>query len=345
MSSTTAAPGRETLSSQPAPPAAPPVAQAPLGYAAWDVALLAICGVAWGVAYIFIREGIVFGASPLLFAAVRYALSAAAFAIIAAGRREAWPSARALAVSAAVGGLLVIGLYGGLLYWGEQYTSGGYASVLSTTAPILTVVWASALLPDERLHARALAGVLVGFAGAVVLVGPSLIGGAGGWAGPLSLVGAFACATFGTTLLRRFGGGRQGLWQIGTQFAVGGGLLGLAVLTLPVPEAFPEHEGVWAALAALVLVSSVIGYFTYFALLHRVGPVRANSVTYVIPLVGIGVGSGFFGEPITAWEIAGFLIVVTGLTLIVRGQPTVRETGRTGEPLPADPGAAGRRTP
>lgn len=89
-----------------------------LRYAGLDVALLGICGVAWGVAYVFIREGIVLGASPLLFAAVRYAFSAAAFFVIAGVRREAGPTVRNLAVSAAVGGVLVIGVYGGLLYSG-----------------------------------------------------------------------------------------------------------------------------------------------------------------------------------------------------------------------------------
>ena len=84
-----------------------------------DVLLLGTLGILWGSAYIFIREGIVFGASPLAFAAVRYGLSAAAFAALAAGRCELVPVRGAVLVSAAVGGTLIIGAYGGLLYWGE----------------------------------------------------------------------------------------------------------------------------------------------------------------------------------------------------------------------------------
>jgi drug/metabolite transporter (DMT)-like permease len=271
---------------------------------------------------VFIRQGIVLGASPLAFAAVRYAFSAGAFAAIAAARREALPSARALSVSAAVGGIFVIGLYGGFLYWGEQYTAGGYASVLSTTAPILTVVFAYFLLPGERLRPRALFGIFLGLVGVVVLVAPRLSGGAtGGWEGPFFVIGAMLSTAFGSVLLRRFGGGRQGLWQIGTQFGVGALLLGTAALVLPFPEVLPWREGVWASLAVLVVFSSVVGYFTYFRLHFRVGPVRANSVTYLIPLVGIVTGSVFFGEPVTAWEIGGFVIVIAGLTLIVRGAP------------------------
>lgn len=284
-----------------------------------DLVFLAIVGVVWGIAYIFIRQGIVLGASPLLFAASRYALSAAAFAAIALARREPWPERRPLLISATVGGILVIGLYGGFLYTGEQYTSGGYAAVLSTTAPILSFVAASFLLPSERLATVALVGLAVGFAGVVVLVAPTLVGAqAGGWAGPPVVIAAFVSASFGQVLLRRYGGGRQNLWQIGMQFAVGGALLGGAAAVWPTPESLPLNVGVWEALGALVALSSVVGYFGFFALLHRVGPVRATAVTYLIPLVGLAAGTLFLGESITVWEVAGCIVVLAGMTLLVR---------------------------
>ena len=209
----TANPAGTTSPSAPGPAGSGPARS--LQYEAMDLALLAIVGVAWGVAYIFIRQGIVLGASPLLFAAVRYLLSAVAFATIAIVRREPRPSARGLGISASVGGLLVIGCYGGFLYWGEQFTSGGYASVLSTTAPILTVVVAYFLLRGERLGTGALAGIALAFVGVIVLVLPTLYGGpVGTWQGPAFIVSAFVSAAFGTVLLRREGGGPQGLWQI-----------------------------------------------------------------------------------------------------------------------------------
>ena len=283
-----------------------------------DIALLVALAVLWGSAYVFIREGILFGAAPLPFASVRYLLSAAGFAALAALRRESLPGRRALLVSAGVGGMLIIGLYGGFLYWGEQYTTGGYAAVLAATAPILTVVVAYSLLPAERLGRLAQVGLALGFLGAVVLVAPTLFGGpVGTWPGPLFVLGAFVSAALGTVLLRRIAIGPQGLWQIGTQFAIGGVLLGGAALVLPYPSALPLTAGVWYAVAALVVFSSLMGYFVYFKLHHRVGPVRANIVAYLVPLVGIGVGSGFFAEPVTVWEVGGFLIVIAGVTLIL----------------------------
>jgi drug/metabolite transporter (DMT)-like permease len=286
---------------------------------ALDVALLCSLAVLWGSAYIFIREGIVLGASPLVYASLRYLLSAAAFAGLAVVRRESLPGRSAMAVSAGVGGMLVIGLYGGFLYWGEQFTTGGFAAVLAATAPVLTVVVAYSILPSERLGRLGAVGLGLGFGGVIVLVLPALVGSpVGEWPGPLFVLGAFLSAAIGSVLLRRAGGGPQGAWQIGAQFAVGGVLLGVATLVLPVPRSFPLTTGVLYSLVALVLFASVMGYFVYFQLHHRVGPVRANIVAYLVPLVGIGIGSGLLGEPVTVWEFVGFGIVIAGLTLIIR---------------------------
>jgi probable blue pigment (indigoidine) exporter len=296
------------------PAAGPPATR----FGAFDALLLAVVGLVWGAAYVFIRQGIVLGASPLAFASVRYGFSALAFAALAGLRREPWPSRMAMAVSASVGGLLSIGLYGGLLYWGEQYTTGGYAAVLASTAPLLTVAIGFSLLRSERLGVRGLLGMGVGLVGILVLVVPEITGSAlGGWQGPLFIIVAMVSVAMGTVLLRRFGRGAQGLWQIGAQFAVASLVLAAAGVVLPTPESLPLTVGVLSALAVLVVLSSVIGYFAYYALHHRVGPVRANVVAYLTPIVGVAIGSGVFGEAFTLWEIAGVGVVLAGVSLVL----------------------------
>ncbi len=299
----------------------------------WLVAL----AVLWGSAYVAIREGIVAGASPFLYAGTRYALVAGLLALVAFARREPWPSRRSVLLSALVGGTLIIGFYGMLLYWGEQFTTGGYASVLSGTGPILTVVFAYFLLPSERLSRVAILGIAVGFLGILVLVLPSLFGGVGGsWVGPAAVMGAFVVFPLGTVLLRRWGREREGTWQLSLQFGVGAGVLALAILVAPGPERLPLTVGVWGPLLVLVVFSSLLGYVVYFRLHHRIGPGRANLVTYLLPLVGVGLGSGLYGETITVWEVGGFLLVVTGLSLVFfTGNRTRPPIG--GKPVEANP--------
>jgi probable blue pigment (indigoidine) exporter len=307
-----------------------------------DAGLLAVLGVLWGSAYVAIRQGLLAGASPFAFAGARYALVAGLLALVAFARRDPFPSRRSAALSAAVGGTLIIGLYGMFLYWGEQFTTGGYASVLSGVAPILTVVYAHSLLPSERLRPMALMGVAIGFLGVVVLVLPSLFGGAGTtWLGPVAVVAAFVVFPIGSVLLRRWGREREGLWQLAIQFGVGAGLLGLVVLVLPVPEQLPFTLAVWGPLLVLVVFASLLGYVVYFTLHHRIGPGRANLVAYILPLVGIGLGSGLYGEPVTIWELGGFLLVVVGLSLVFatadRTPPTAGASAGGGLEGRADP--------
>ncbi len=324
-----------------------PAPSAPGRFGTWEALLLAVASLVWGAAYVFIRQGILLGASPLAFAASRYALSALAFAGLAALRREPMPGRRDLAISASVGGILIIGLYGGFLYWGEQYTTGGYASVLASTVPILTVVVAFFLLGSDRLGPGGLAGIGIGFVGATVLVVPELFGSPlGSWQGPVFVVAAMLSATVGSVLLRRVGRGPQGLWQIGTQFGVASLLLGAGALLLPVPEALPLTGPVLAELAALVVFSSVLGYFAYFSLHHRIGPTRANIVAYLVPVVGVAIGSGLFAEPFTAWEVAGVLIVLAGVTLVLRDsarRAAAAASAAGGAPTPEGPFPAPRR--
>jgi len=283
--------------------------------------LLAL-SVLWGSAYVAIRQGILAGASPFAFAGARYGLVAVLLALVALTRREALPDRRAALLSALVGGTLVIGLYGMLLYWGEQFTSGGYASVLSGTAPILTVVFSYFLIRSERLTPRAVIGVGVGFVGVVVLVFPELLVGglASSWMGPLAVLGAFVVFPLGTVLLRRWSTGGEGLWQLSYQFGVGAGILGVAVAVTPGSGHLPFTLVVWGWLLVLVVFASLLGYVVYFRLHHRIGPARANLVAYLLPIVGVGLGSGLFGEAITTWEVGGFLLVAAGLTLVFTSQ-------------------------
>ena len=61
-----------------------------------------------------------------------------------------------------------------LITWGEQYTSSAIASIFNALTPLLTIVLASLVLHDEPIRLNAMTGVLVGFAGAVLLASPSI---------------------------------------------------------------------------------------------------------------------------------------------------------------------------
>ncbi|MGA8542340.1 MAG: EamA family transporter [Thermoplasmata archaeon] len=281
-----------------------------------NLVLLVVLGLIWGSAYPVIRFGIISGATPILFAASRYAISAVAIAAIAFATRVARPPVRAFALSALLG-LPIVGLYGLFLYVGEQTTSGGLSSILIAIAPLMTVLFALPVLPGESLKKTGYVGLAFGFVGVFVLVfpPPGVTLATTIW-GPILVLAAAASFALGSVLLRVRRPKGETLWGVSVQFAVATVFL-LAVLPVLEPHSsLPLTKNVLLSLAYLVVVPSAAGYALYFALHHRVGPGRANVVAYVNPVAALSIGTLLFAEPFEWWELAGFALVVIGLTLV-----------------------------
>jgi probable blue pigment (indigoidine) exporter len=309
---------------------------ADLGSDRRNLLLLVVVGLVWGSAYPVIRFGIVDGATPVTFAAARYALSAVAIGLLAAATRVARPTGRALGLSALLG-LPIVGVYGLLLYLGEASTSGSLAAILIAGTPFLTALFALPLLPGESLGRVGAVGMGLGFLGVVVLVvpPPGVVLASTIW-GPLAVLGAAVSVAVGTVLLRRYRPEGETLWGVSVQFSVATVFL-LAVLPIVEPHpAFPVTDGTVFALAYLVLLPSLVGYTLYFSLHHQVGPARANLVAYVNPVAAVLVGTLVFAEPFQLWELGGFALIIVGLTVLTRYRRPRGGGAGAAPPKPAD---------
>ncbi|HZY92707.1 MAG TPA: EamA family transporter [Thermoplasmata archaeon] len=298
-----------------------------------DVALLLATGTLWGSAFIAIRAGILAGASPFLYAEVRLVLAAAIMAAVALANREARPPTRELVRSALLGALFLMGGYSLLLYWGEQSTPGSLATILVATAPLVSALFAYPLIPAERFGALGLSGILLGFVGVATIFLPRLSGSPEvDLLGALAVFGAGTLFAFGSVVLRRLGGGRQGYWHMTGQFAASAILVGGAVAATAGTERFPVTAITVGTVLYLAVGSSVLGYGLYFRLHHRVGPQQANAVAYVNPVVGVLLGIALLGESIAWFEVAGFALVVGGLALLHWERQRRAEKPRPGLP-------------
>jgi probable blue pigment (indigoidine) exporter len=284
-----------------------------------DLLLVLLLGIVWGSAFPVIRAGIVAGAPPLLFASVRYLLTAAVLVPLALLTRTPRPSLDALKSPAIFGGLFVVAGYGGLLYLGEVTTSGGLAAVLTASAPLASALFGFWLLRGERLGRWGVAGLLVGFGGVGVLVLPQLAHPfSSGLTGPLLVVAAVLVFAIGSVMLRRTSTAAPSFWTLAVQFAIAGGVVGVSGLALGEPLALGYGPTVLPALAYLVVFSGVLGYSLYFRIHHQSGPTRANLVGYINPVTGVLVGLIVFGEAITGLEIGGMLLIALGLYFVQR---------------------------
>ncbi|GAB7008256.1 DMT family transporter [Halorubrum trueperi] len=276
----------------------------------------------WGTSFVAIEAGLHYF-PPLLFAGVRYAVAGAvvlAFAVLASGR---WvPRGRDEWLGVAVAGTFVIAAYHGLLYVGELYVSGAVAAVIVSLSPVLTATFAAVLLPSERLGPVEIGGFALGILGVVVIADPM---GAGlGSSVLLGVALAFAGAvmfSLGAVLLRPLRTDLPIAALQGWAMVSGAGLLFVgAALLGESPSAIVWNRTSMASLAYLTLLSGVVAFLIYFALLDAVGPAQLHLVGYAEPVVAAAGSWVLFGSLIEAEAILGFVAILAGFVVLERHQ-------------------------
>jgi drug/metabolite transporter (DMT)-like permease len=206
-----------------------------------------------------------------------------------------------------VQGLLYTALPFLMLGWSAQHLAAGLLAVLNATAPLFAALLAQ-LVFNERLGRWRVAGLVIGFAGVLVLTAGSVsFRSADGLLAVATVMGVSAIWAFGANHTRR-----HLALTVGTMGLASLALAPLAAATWPVT---PPPLRAWAEVVFLGVVSSGLGFLLYFRLLRRVGPVRAMSVTFLNPVVALLAGAAYLGEAITWQTVAGAAIVLAGTAL------------------------------
>ena len=73
----------------------------------------------------------------------------------------------------------------------------------------------------------------------------------------------------------------------------------------------------WLAMLGLAIVSTTVAFIFYYRLIADVGPVKAITVTLLVPVFGMIWGVAFLGEPLTPGRLAGCAIILAGCSLIL----------------------------
>ena len=274
----------------------------------------------WGTSFVAIEAGLHYF-PPLLFAGVRYAIAGAVVlgvAAVASGRTI--PRGRDEWLGVAVAGTFVIAAYHGLLYVAELRISGGVAAVVVSLAPVLTAVFAAVLLPNERLGPFEIGGFALGILGVIVIADPmeAGLGSAALFGVALAFAGAVAFS-LGAVLLRPLRTDLPIAALQGWAMVSGAGLLFVgAALLGESPAAIVWNATSIASLSYLTLLSGVVAFLIYFALLDEVGPAQLHLVGYAEPVVA-AVGSWvLLGSLIDGAAIVGFVAILAGFLVLER---------------------------
>ncbi len=289
-------------------------------YVAW----IAVC-VIWGTTYLAIRVGLE-ALPPALMGGVRWTIAGLLLAVVTLARGERLPRA-GLWPSLALQGLLMLGVGNGFVNWAEQFVPSGLAAVIIATAPF----WMSGVeglrADGERLTRRALAGLVIGFSGILVLVWPDLrLGDAAGLqflAGVVALQLACLGWAIGSSYSKRHPHGASVFGATAVQMLLGGGLM-LAVGTAigEWPAVDMQGRGAWAILY-LILVGSIGGFVSYIYALQHLPVATVSLYAFANPLIAVILGALLLAEPFTGRTVVAMAIVFAGMALVrSQGMPS-----------------------
>jgi drug/metabolite transporter (DMT)-like permease len=279
-------------------------------------ALFAAVSVIWGMPYLFIKIA-VDEISPSVVAWSRLALAAAVLLPIAwrvgalRGLGARW---RTLTVFAAV----EMAIPWPLLGFGEIHVSSSLAAILIAAVPLFVALIATRFDHSERPTPTRLAGMLIGLAGVVALVGID-IGGKGD-----ELLGAFAILVvaflyaIGPMIVKRRLSDVEPLGPVAAS-------LGLATLLVTpfaladIPDSVPSGDTL-ASVAVLGLLCSALAFLLFFRLIAEVGPGKATVITYINPVVALALGVAVLDESVTTGVVVGLLLILAGSWLSTDGR-------------------------
>lgn len=293
----------------------------------------------WGSTYTAIAIAGVHLAPPLI-GGLRTLISTVLLVIFCLWRGISLRVSRRDALRLALVGILFMSVNSVLLTWAERLVPSGLASLVIATMPILIAVIEAALPGGEALNLRGWTGTLLGTAGMVALLWPSLrqrppAGGRHLAAFAILLFASLAFA-IGSVLSRRFrfrvDPFAATTWQLGTASLVN---FAVAIPAGNLRTAVWTRSGIFAV-TYLAVFGSVVGLTCYTYLLQHVPVTKVSTYAFVNPVIAVLLGVALLHEHLTPSELLGMVSIVCAVALVI----LARVRRRTGTAmLAAEPDA------
>jgi len=284
-----------------------------------DWGFLLVLSLLWGGSFFF-TEIALQELSALAVVWARVGFAALMLLIIVKSMGLSFPTDLRMWIAFGVMGVLNNVIPFSLIVWGQTEISGSLASILNATTPLFTIVLAQFLTNDEKLSVGKIAGIILGFCGVVVLIGPDFAssGDVAVWAQMVVLAAAisYGCAAIWG---RRFAGLNPMITATG-QVSCSAVMMTPLALIFGFPNGFSEPSlAVWGALLGIAFLCTVLAYILYFKILATSGATNLMLVTFLIPVSAIALGSVFLDERLSANQVAGMALILLGL-LVVDGR-------------------------
>ena len=289
-----------------------------------------LLGAIWGSSFLFMRFGLPdFG--PVVLSALRVVIAALALLPLLMMRGQL------AALRDNAGKVLLVGVINSalpfvLFAYALGSISTGLSTILNASVPLFgaLVAW---LWLREALSPMRVAGLMIGFAGVVLLTWGKTrgIAGAGEAVSPLAVAAALMatlCYGISASYAKRHLGGLPSLVT-----ATGSQIGASIALALPAWWLWPEQAPgavAWGAVLVVGLVCTAMAYILYFRMIEHAGPGRALTVTFLIPVFAVFYGAVFLGETVTPWMLGCGVVIVSGTALSMGMLPIKLRPARKG---------------
>ena len=284
-----------------------------------DLTSLLFLGAVWGAAFLFFRIAAP-EVGPVWAAEIRLAIGAAV--LLALFGRRTVAAARGRVRSFLVVGALFSAVPFTLISYATVTLPAGFTSLLNAATPLFTAAIAVGFL-GQRLAWRVAAGLAVGVAAVIVLVGWSpiepnattILAIAAGLGAPASY------AIAGNYVRARMAGVEP--IDLATGMLTAGAILALPAALLTGAPGTPALDGI-VSLLAVGILSTAIAWPVFFRVLRRTTPTAASTVTFIVPAFALTWGSILLAEPVDLGLVIGFLLILVSLVLVLGIVPAAR---------------------
>ncbi len=226
------------------------------------------------------------------------------------------PRTRTQWVALTVQGLLQSALPFTLITWGQQYIDSGLAGLLNTTPPLFVFLIGFFWLRKRAAAVRKFAGIIVGFFGVSVVLGPAALAGDGNTLiGGLAITGASICYALAPLYAARFAG-QPPVLTAACSMGMAALLLAPVSLIIERPEISAMAWTGLAAVAALGLLSTALAMAIYFRLVQSLGPLEVTMGSYLRAGFSVLLGALILGEEVTTAMVGGLVLIFLGVAVV-----------------------------
>lgn len=269
----------------------------------------------WGSTWLAIKVGLG-SLPPLFFAGIRFVIAWGLLLTYALAMKMEFPRDKTSWRVMLFLGLTQITLPYALVFWGEQYVTSGLAAVLFATVPFFVAFFAHFIIPDERMTAWKLSGILVSFIGIIMIFSRELMVADNSLWGGIALIAGAGSAGCANVVGKKYSQFINPIVNVVVQTGVGALLLMVGGVLFE-RQLSPNFSQISILMVLyLAVVGSAFAFVALYWLFTRMDVTRVSLFSFITPIVAVVLGWLVLGEKVGLNVVLGGTLILVGVVLV-----------------------------